>query len=312
MPLSRKKSCWACREAKARCDLGHPVCSRCTKRDLRCTYEDLRVSNRASPYAQACRGQPQHFDREPLWEVDEAFCQFDHVRSVTEMDALGLEPEEPEPVWVHMENIRSEDLMISKGFGTPNLFNVFPEQGQTSGSSVQEVISDQPHNREPEPPITRPSNHRILTKRSVVGGCAHTTIMVGQMTSFPKMMIEGDRLPPFVHAPCHLNEEMAYDCGEKGSHQCLPEDLAICASLVRMFYSRNKANESFVWKSVYTEVKRLRQEVWLLAAEAKQNNSAANKYVVQKLQSSKTTSSSPVLNDSPALASAGPRHHGDK
>ncbi|KAE8550600.1 hypothetical protein EYB25_006828 [Talaromyces marneffei] len=49
------------------------------------------------------------------------------------------------------------------------------------------------------------------------------------------MMIQGDRLPPFICPPCQLHEEM-------------------------MFYSRTPQNADFVWKTIYVETDRLHRE----------------------------------------------------
>lgn len=39
---TRKKSCRACVKAKRRCDLGFPICSRCTSKSLECSYPTVR------------------------------------------------------------------------------------------------------------------------------------------------------------------------------------------------------------------------------------------------------------------------------
>ena len=83
------------------------------------------------------------------------------------------------------------------------------------------------------------------------------------MTSYPRMLVEGETLPPFVHPPCHYGalEHMAPECGESGRHRCLPEDLSVCAGLVGMFYARTEANARFVWDSIYAEARKLRDAV---------------------------------------------------
>lgn len=104
-------------------------------------------------------------------------------------------------------------------------------------------------------------NNHALLKKTMFRTCTMCTILLGQVTSYPKMLIEGDALPPFIHAPCRIEDGMALECGERGSHQCLPRELAICAGLVDMYYSRTKANADFVWTSIYQERARLQQEV---------------------------------------------------
>ena len=87
-----------------------------------------------------------------------------------------------------------------------------------------------------------------------------TQIIWGQIRVYPKLIIEG-QLPPFIYPPCVIDDKMPKSCIANGVHSCLPKPLAICASLVSMFYSRTAANSAFVWKSIYSEEERLKQEV---------------------------------------------------
>jgi hypothetical protein len=109
--------------------------------------------------------------------------------------------------------------------------------------------------------VRAPSNQQPLRSRPILKGCMLTNIILGQTTGYPKMLVLGDRLPPFIHAPCYTDERLAPECGEMGKHQCLPKSLAICASLVDMFYSRTDANADFVWQTIHSEAQRLYKEV---------------------------------------------------
>jgi hypothetical protein len=102
---------------------------------------------------------------------------------------------------------------------------------------------------------------RAFQARRVLRHSALSRIALGQLASFPKMMIQGDRLPPFIFPPCHMHEELAFDCAKSRRHRCLPKELAICAGLVEMFYSRTPQNSEFVWKTIYAEKDRLQKEV---------------------------------------------------
>ncbi|OKL57716.1 hypothetical protein UA08_07124 [Talaromyces atroroseus] len=101
---------------------------------------------------------------------------------------------------------------------------------------------------------------RTFQARRVLRHSALSRIALGQLASFPKMMIQGDRLPPFICPPCHLHEELAFDCVKSRRHCCLPKELAICAGTVEMFYSRTAQNSEFVWKTIYAEIERLQKE----------------------------------------------------
>lgn len=75
------------------------------------------------------------------------------------------------------------------------------------------------------------------------------------------MMIHGHVLPPFIYPPCALKEQHAMECMADGKHHCLPKSLAICASLVQVFYSRTAGSTDFIWKTIYAEQDRLYREV---------------------------------------------------
>ncbi|KAL7913763.1 hypothetical protein GGI35DRAFT_224276 [Trichoderma velutinum] len=108
--------------------------------------------------------------------------------------------------------------------------------------------------------VPTPANQGSLRSRPILKGCMLTNMVLGQITGYPKMLVLGDRLPPFIHAPCYVDERLAPECGEMGKHQCLPKGLAICASLVDMFYSRTDANADFVWQTISSEGHRLHKE----------------------------------------------------
>ncbi|KAI8945415.1 hypothetical protein F4801DRAFT_127059 [Xylaria longipes] len=86
-------------------------------------------------------------------------------------------------------------------------------------------------------------------------------ILSSQVENYPRMLIQGSRLPPFIYPQCVLNNRLCHQCiAVTGTHQCLPEPLANCAALVRMFYSRSSKNAHFVWKTIYDEQKRLYEQ----------------------------------------------------
>ncbi|KAI0437427.1 hypothetical protein F4803DRAFT_150838 [Xylaria telfairii] len=96
----------------------------------------------------------------------------------------------------------------------------------------------------------------ITTERSLMA-----RILSSQVESYPRMLIQGSRLPPFIYPQCVLNNGLSHQCiAVNGTHQCLPEPLANCAALVRMFYSRSSNNAQFIWKAIYDEQKRLDEQ----------------------------------------------------
>ncbi|KAH8680853.1 hypothetical protein BX600DRAFT_4824 [Xylariales sp. PMI_506] len=84
-------------------------------------------------------------------------------------------------------------------------------------------------------------------------------ILLGQIAAYPGMMIQ-EILPPFIYPMCMMNGRLMETCLRDGMHQCLPEPLAICASMVQMFQQRTAQSRSFVWKTIVKEHKRLADE----------------------------------------------------
>ncbi|KAK1540624.1 hypothetical protein CPAR01_06613 [Colletotrichum paranaense] len=82
-----------------------------------------------------------------------------------------------------------------------------------------------------------------------VATCFTARVLLGQILSYPRMMIKGGRMPPFIFTPCAIDgsESIAGCCG-KELHQCLPEPLAICCNLVQSFYQRTPGSAAFVWR----------------------------------------------------------------
>jgi hypothetical protein len=144
----------------------------------------------------------------------------------------------------------------------PSISNAWFLGGQVATSRPSHKCTA-PTSLEPRPP------RRIFQRRHILRNCALSSVIVGQLTSFPKMLIQGQHLPPFITPPCHMREELAFDCAKSGRHQCLLKELAICAGLVEMFFSRTPQNADFVWKMIYAERDRLRREVSTIRAETK-------------------------------------------
>lgn len=111
--------------------------------------------------------------------------------------------------------------------------------------------------------LVHDSGSRILTTRRAAtpNEFLTTEIVLGQIASYPKNMIEGLVLPSFIHSNCALDDTLSYGCSSKGSHECLSDTLSICSSIVRMFYSKTTASGLFIWKTVHTERAKIQDEV---------------------------------------------------
>ncbi|PNP39169.1 hypothetical protein TGAMA5MH_08846 [Trichoderma gamsii] len=301
MPFSRQKSCTHCKQSKLRCNRVTPTCSRCAERNLLCDIREIHVSPySASRGSKGLRQEPVDIEaieyQQGSFNVPSAI--FDEV--TTTGAAITFDDDNVASNWMAIDsletlnpkNLDSEiDSFGLEAFEAQFGPQIMSESGHSGENDIQTWTSTQLANHGNSDPIScwdspsllgesnpdgtitscedipstlavrTPSNPESLRSRPILKGCMLTNIILGQITGYPKMLVLGDRLPPFIHAPCYTDERLAPECGEMGKHQCLPKSLAICASLVDMFYSRTDANADFVWQTIYSEGKRLHEEV---------------------------------------------------
>jgi hypothetical protein len=112
----------------------------------------------------------------------------------------------------------------------------------------------------------RPRNNlpRHLTTSTNAAKALTHRVLRGQIRGYPEMMIRGVVLPPFIHPQCVLRDQSIQDCiSDAGVHSCLPEPLAICASLMHMFFTKSDTSSAFVKMKIYEEHCRLYRDVSL-------------------------------------------------
>lgn len=85
-------------------------------------------------------------------------------------------------------------------------------------------------------------------------------IIRGQITEYPKMMIEGGRLPPFIH-PRYFSPIPDTSYYDNGGREYLPQPLAHCASLIHLHTTKTQASHDFVWRTIISEQNELCLEV---------------------------------------------------
>jgi hypothetical protein len=287
MPISRKRSCTQCRKARARCSQTVPQCSRCVERGLLCDYVGLSLRSDSSPYARTTRSSVLHaFDEVvssdasiPNFEAFDDVVGVDPTASlavptdygVNEAAIIDLQPPSVSSPR-HPSHASTFILDIFDSVSSPQpSYYAFPNLLDIRNPSLRPTMAASPKSASIPPARVRilagpiPQGRGTLRKRHspMLGGGPSAKIMLGQIESYPKMLIEGPSLPPFIHSRCFQDDKPAFDCQNKRCHQCLPETLSICASLVRMFYSKTEANSAFVWSAIYAEQARLKCEVRL-------------------------------------------------
>lgn len=83
-------------------------------------------------------------------------------------------------------------------------------------------------------------------------------IMLGNIFTYPEMLVNGLNLPPFISPPCCGDE---LQCQQAGSHQCLLQPLVACKIVIRMSQTDSPENKAFIWRTIHTEQQKLLHEV---------------------------------------------------
>ena len=85
------------------------------------------------------------------------------------------------------------------------------------------------------------------------------------LRSFPKMLLSGTgALPPFIHEYCSPSDHEDPSVGplvQSRNPVPLQEPLAICKSIMHMYFSKTSESASFVWRTIEMELNRLSTEV---------------------------------------------------
>lgn len=257
MPISRKKSCTPCRKSKARCNLAS-TCSRCSERALKCTYSDsARILSSSPRIATTPRNISNDVNPSvPSLDIEEDFnfgLASDPIGVMSGMCSW------PSSTWNDQTLLRPNH---------ENMFGVMPEQlNREIYATLSPVLNTQISSgngsvQDQAVAIYGKVYHNLLAPRKSMTGQALLTshIIWSQLKSYPPLLFAG-QLPPFIYPTCVLNEQLPQNCILDGVHQCLPEPLAVCVALLRLFESRTPASSPFVWTSIYTELNRLKDEV---------------------------------------------------
>ncbi|KAI0156878.1 hypothetical protein GGR57DRAFT_462593 [Xylariaceae sp. FL1272] len=299
MPVSRKKSCQQCRMAKARCSL-EQICQRCLQRGLFCEYvagtprwdpygstnlagtAPWTASTMPAPFTSFLGGLRSDEQGIPQNLIDtnitgqapaSTVLASDSIQVVEAQETIHQQPEEPG------ENAALSTSSAAIGYApreaslffpwsdSTSLFSTLPKMDLNLTGRLSPLVATPAEIAEEGGKITvvyglryeqflRPRKETNLQRALML------RIVLGQVQDFPRRLIHGSRLPPFIHPQCALNNRLPRECiAKNGSHQCFPEPLAICASLTQLFFSRSGGHStSYVWKLIYAEQKRLYSE----------------------------------------------------
>lgn len=112
------------------------------------------------------------------------------------------------------------------------------------------------------------STQTILAKRDLRSGPTGSGLAraycMSALRSYPGML-GGGRLPPFIHFQPQAREFLEYI---NSVVEELPEPLAVCSSIMKMYVTRSSQNLKFIWRTIRTESRRIEDQVSLCHCSA--------------------------------------------
>lgn len=270
----RIKSCLHCRVAKAKCSLSDP-CVRCVKRNLDCQYPSSQpncngtrririikpalrartrngVPNLASlnatnleaginPLKLVARNTPAPARTE---NVDTSTIQLrrslhsGHAAFSTHLSYEGTGCEDMEalleeplsPSWFEGLDLTSASR-ISDEIGRLEAFTQLAMPHQSASTSIKALESQ-----------------LSQRTRSIQQGSLTAKMVFTRLSDYTRMLADGRELPPFIYPPCCFNESAR--CFPGSPHHCLPETLAVCANLTRIFQTCVPESRGYAWHQI--------------------------------------------------------------
>lgn len=291
LPVLRK-SCAACRKAKAKCDSGLPNCSRCDDRGLNCFYELTRKS--ATSAQQPTFAPPDEPSRDGTLFVDipelgsqkiiswNAHADNGNDAQISlDMDApshwlapmADLTPQndlallEPDAGFVEVSDM---DINIS-----PNGYSINGSPinwcipGPTPSLTLDATFSTpadcmfhtpylvlRPMERYPPPTSPKsPFIHAYLPAGSQIG----RTFILQNLKSYATALATKN-VPPFIHGTSLPSPDPSSDQTPTCTTPPPLPTLEICKSIVSLYTTKTPATSSFVWRTITMEKDRFMNE----------------------------------------------------
>ncbi|KAK1856315.1 C6 finger domain-containing protein [Colletotrichum chrysophilum] len=272
MPNFRRKSCHQCRSSKLACDRKQPRCSRCERRSWPCRYSP--VSKTPRPQADKPQQGQEPFLHTPGHVSEETASDDPIVAPTSTFNPAELSRPQVASVF---ENVAATDDIQDFGWtaelndNTPWTGDAFSNYTNIPSAApnininpdlVTDLIADinteisRRANFEPSMLVDNSLLLRPRKWRSIESSMT-SRMMRGDILTYPEMLINGLNLPPFISPPCCGDERQ---CQESGSHQCLPQPLVACASIIRMWQANSPDNKAFIWRTIYMEQQKLLHE----------------------------------------------------
>jgi hypothetical protein len=88
-------------------------------------------------------------------------------------------------------------------------------------------------------------------------GCGY---LLRTLQSYPKVMLS-DTFPSFIHQNCFGSDSSLISGTTSDTEVSLKEPLAICKSIVHLYFTRSRETGAFIWRTIDMELSRLDNEV---------------------------------------------------
>jgi hypothetical protein len=281
----RRKSCNACIKAKTGCDLSLPSCSQCVNKNRQCLYQflhapstegdavgvlgprldvalnhiDLRASNGNLVGRNPARRE--HFgnsanDLHHLFAGD----SFYHNLSSNTWPSIQLDSGTS-----NVDGTISADGRLDL-ISPPSLLWSLPSEifFQPQFNRFKDrVVLGSVHVISLLPSFVHLDTKTIIEKRGsnlgLHGSPLGRIYCMSILKSFPGMLCANNgALPPFIHPKARASVVGQTDLEDI---EKLPEPLAICSSIVRMYLARSPGNLAFIWRTIQSESVRIEDEV---------------------------------------------------
>ncbi|KAF2755234.1 hypothetical protein EJ05DRAFT_503539 [Pseudovirgaria hyperparasitica] len=255
MSYSRKKSCEQCRAAKTRCSLTFPTCTRCTSRGSTCIYKDVTLPNiqplRERDETLSTAAAPSSSDYNGFSFTTTAQVPPSHTSTIPTEHAPGA-----------YNNYQTTEAPFDSLFGSPLDLDTFSPSGPSSSSTTGSgsgsgSTSDRPHLFDPDPTSANP-RFTLARTPSTASAALLSRVVHGSLATWPRMLVEGLALPPYVHATCLRTGTR--ECEGKGKHVCWHGPLDNACGVVQMSLATTVNNFGLLSTTGHYEQKRMLSE----------------------------------------------------
>lgn len=295
-----RKSCAACRKAKAKCDSGLPICRRCDEKDVVCVYELSRPSaNSAKQAASAPDNQTSHAtpivefpasgnQDEVFWDLTPEYTNGVLISSNAHSSTPWTGPVQDfpyqndlvlnwEPDAGFVEDLENSDL--GAGQSTNDLSNTKSAFDFFLSSPPRSLTLDPTFSTPPDcmfhTPylVLRPMDHdyppRSSTLVSPRSPFNHAHLSIGsqigrsfllQNLQSYATLLATSTLPPFIHSTSLPFPEP--DQSQIPTCATPPSQpiLEICKSIISLYTTKTPATSSFIWRTITVEKDRFMNE----------------------------------------------------